>query len=392
MQGEGFFTLAEFFLIRDLRMADPDGKAVCRALFKDAIANHILNRLQRLKVHFAIRRALLPDPFAAVVVESAADDAPAVDAPPPPPPPKRRRVVGAAATPAPAAAPATPASSAKPSAAASSSSSSSSASVRDTLNHLVGPSDDDDSDADDEDGGAVDGVAEADAAEGVEKDDVAKDDLKPSRCKDVVTLFNDLANEVNVNSGWVAFCLRLMMIYFVCIQSVLAMKRRVVIKCEALKNIGDFGPYGSILECLAEMIVMIRPKKVVKAKKRVAQELKETINGLYKVYEEHAKKGHKGLAGIIHAQLTGIDCIETVKRARASCLAQQKSEERPQNENPRKSFSGESRSYRGNYGRGGHRRLPEKRDATNVRCHNCFKMGHFQADCKVPRKPKQLDV
>ena len=173
------------------------------------------------------------------------------------------------------------------------------------------------------------------------------------------------------------------------------MKKRVEIKCETTKNIGDVGPYGTILECLAEMVVMIRPKKVVKAKKKVAQELRETLSGLYKVYEEHAKMGHKGLAGIIHAQLTGIDCIETVKRARASCLAQQKSEERPRNDNPRKSFSGESRSYRGNYGRGGHRRLPEKnnqRDATNVRCHNCFKMGHFQADCKVPRRPKQPDV
>ena len=184
-----------------------------------------------------------------------------------------------------------------------------------------------------------------------------------------------------------------MMIYFVRIQSVLAMKRRVVIKCETLKDIGDVGPYGSVLECLAEMIVMIRPKKVVKTKKKVAQELKETINGLYKVYQEHAKKGHKGLASIIHAQLTGIDCIETVKRARASCIAQQKSEESPQNnDKPRKSFSGDSRSYRGNYGRGGHRRLPERgfqRDASNVRCHNCFKLGHFQADCKAPRKPKQ---
>ena len=193
----------EFFLVRDLRMADPDGEPVCRALFKDAIADRIPNRLQRLKVHFAIRRALLPDPFAAVVVEPAADDAPAVDAPPPPPP-KRRRVAGAATTPAPAAVPATPASSASTSAAASGSSSSS-ASVRDTLDHLVGPSDDDDDDdADDEDGGTADDVAEADAAGGVERDDVAKDDSKPSRRKDVVTLFNDLANEVNVISRWVA--------------------------------------------------------------------------------------------------------------------------------------------------------------------------------------------
>ena len=169
------------------------------------------------------------------------------------------------------------------------------------------------------------------------------------------------------------------------------MRRRIITKCETLKNIGDVGPYGSVLECLHELCLMIRPKKVTKTKKKVAQELKETLNGLYSVYEEHAKKGHKGLAGIMHAVFTGIDCIETVKRARASCLAQQKSEERPQSNNaPRKSFSGASRGYRG-YGRGGHRRLPEsyERDAPNVRCHFCYKIGHFQADCKAKKKQQQ---
>ena len=169
-------------------------------------------------------------------------------------------------------------------------------------------------------------------------------------------------------------------------------KRRIVVKCETLKNIGDVGPYGSVLELLHELCLMIRPKKVVKTKKKVAQELRETLKGLYSVYEEHAKRGHQGLAGIIYANLTGIDCIESVKRARASCLAQQKSEEKPQQSAPRKSssssFSGSSRSFRGGYGRGG-RRLPERssgRDASNVRCHNCFKLGHYQADCEKPKK------
>ena len=185
-----------------------------------------------------------------------------------------------------------------------------------------------------------------------------------------------------------------LIILCVCIQSVLVMRRRIIVKCETLKNIGDAGPYGSALELLAELCEMIRPKKVAKAKKKVAQELRDTLKGLYTVYEEHAKKGHKGLAGIIHAALTGIDCIESVKRARASCLAQQKSEERPQSsQTSRKSFSGNSGSYRGNYGRGGHRRLPDRnfeRDASHIRCHNCYKLGHFQADCKQPKINKQV--
>ena len=166
------------------------------------------------------------------------------------------------------------------------------------------------------------------------------------------------------------------------------MKKRIILKCETLKNIGDEGPYGTVLECLKELCEMIRPKRVVKTKKKVAQELRDTLNGLYTVYEEHAKKGHQGLASIIHAALTGIDCIESVKRARASCLAQQKSEERPQQNTPRKSFSGSTRGSRGSYGRGG-RRLPDRsyeRDASKVRCHNCYSLGHYQADCKKPRR------
>ena len=161
-------------------------------------------------------------------------------------------------------------------------------------------------------------------------------------------------------------------------------------KCETQKNIGDVGPYGSVLELLNELCEMIRPKKVVKAKKKVAQALRDTLRGLYSVYEEHAKKGHQGLASIMHAALTGIDCIESVKRARASCLAQQKTEEKPQQAS-RNFSSGSKRGPRGSYGRGGHRRLPDRnfeRDASNVRCHNCFKLGHFQADCEKPKTKK----
>ena len=203
----------EFFLIRDLKMADPDGEAVCRALFADAIGSRIPGRLQRMKVHFAVRRLLRPDPFAAIVatpaaaVVPAAAVAPAADAPPPPPP-KRRRVTAAptASASGVSTASSAPADGSSSSAPASRPSSSSSAAVRDTLDGLVGPSDDDsdDDDADDEDDGAADDAADAD---GVERDDVVKDDSKPSKRKDVVTLFNDLANEVNVNSRWVAFFL-----------------------------------------------------------------------------------------------------------------------------------------------------------------------------------------
>ena len=175
-----------------------------------------------------------------------------------------------------------------------------------------------------------------------------------------------------------------------CIQPILTVRRRLILKCETLKNIGDVGPYGSVLELLNELCEMIRPKKVVKTKKKVAQALRDTLRGLYSVYEEHAKKGFQGLASIMHAALTGIDCIESVKRARASCLAQQKTEEKPQ-QAPRKFNSGSGRGSRGSYGRGGHRRLPERnfeRDASNVRCHNCFELGHFQADCKKARAKK----
>ena len=71
------------------------------------------------------------------------------------------------------------------------------------------------------------------------------------------------------------------------------------------------------------MCQLVRPKMVPKLKKKTACDLRDNLKGLYSVYEEHAKKNAKGLAGVMHAALTGTDSIESVKRARQSCLALQ---------------------------------------------------------------------
>ena len=57
----------EFFLMRDLKMADPDGDPRAQALFESAIVARIQGHLEQMKVRCAFRRALSPDPFSPVI-------------------------------------------------------------------------------------------------------------------------------------------------------------------------------------------------------------------------------------------------------------------------------------------------------------------------------------
>ena len=173
-------------------------------------------------------------------------------------------------------------------------------------------------------------------------------------------------------------------------QSVQQLRRRIIARCETHKNIGDTGPYSSVLECFRELSLMIKPKQVPKPKRKVACDLRDNLKGLYSVYEEHAKKGHKGLAGVIHAALTGIDSIESVKRARTSCLALQKSEDKSHaGAGGRRHFHSGNSSSRGSRGRGGYGRAPDYRNNSSMRdvqCHNCYGYGHFSSSCKKEKK------
>ena len=182
----------EFFKLRDVRMADPDGDDAARALFESTVMKRIPGRLQQMKIRLAFRRMMRPDPYGAVVVAPASDVADRRPA-------KRRRAdpssdasdsaaagvkaAGAAVTPSSSSAPLAPA--------ASSQASASSAHV---VSDLFGSSDEEDADilgvVVDGDGGVV---AESGAAVA---DDAGEDKTKLTVQKNVVTLFNDLANEV----------------------------------------------------------------------------------------------------------------------------------------------------------------------------------------------------
>ena len=167
------------------------------------------------------------------------------------------------------------------------------------------------------------------------------------------------------------------------IQPVQKLRRRIIARCLTHKTIGDVGPYGSVLECFAELCLMVKPKQVPKPQKKTARELRDNLKGLFSVYEEHAKNGGKGLGGIIHAALSGVDCIAAVKRARESCVALQKTEEKSNDGGRRPRGSGGSRGYRGSYSKGGSGRAPNKSvNMQNVKCHNCYQFGHYSSGCK----------
>ena len=180
----------EFFKIRDVRMADPDGDDAAKAFFQASICNRVASRMQQMKIRLAFRRALRPDPFAPVVAAPASS---AVL----PRPAKRPRTAPASASSAGAAgvaaagAPVAHSSSAPDPPAASSQASASSTRV---VSDLFGSSDEEE---DDILGVVVEGDGGADADPGAAgADDAGEDKTKLTVQKNVVTLFNDLANEV----------------------------------------------------------------------------------------------------------------------------------------------------------------------------------------------------
>ena len=186
----------EFFELRDLRMANPDGDEAAKALFARAIEGRIPGHLQTMKVRLGFRRALRPDPFGAIVITPVVAPvvvvAPSSDAADPRPRPAKRPR-GVATSSASGSDGASGVASAGAGAVASSESAPA-ASASSELNGMFGSSDEED---DDLLGVAIgDDAVDADAVD-ADAVDVDGDKLKQvPRRKDVVTLFNDLANEV----------------------------------------------------------------------------------------------------------------------------------------------------------------------------------------------------
>ena len=164
------------------------------------------------------------------------------------------------------------------------------------------------------------------------------------------------------------------------------LRKKLLLKCETHANLGDTGPYGSILECLAELRDSVRPKRVPSAKKEIAKFLKVILAGVYKRLEAHAIKGFEGIACMLYSELSGQASIDILKRLNTNCMSYEKAETKTGTVDRSKVWrviDGNTRGFRG--GRGTRGREPAgKRDLKDVRCYGCFQMGHYKNHCPTP--------
>lgn len=172
----------------------------------------------------------------------------------------------------------------------------------------------------------------------------------------------------------------------------LDLKRKLVLKCETHANLGDSGPYASILECLAELRDAVRPRKVPSIKRGIAKFLRMVLSGVYRRLEAHAIRGFEGIACMLYSELTGSASVDVLKRLNTNCMSYEKCESKARGALDRgkvySAYEGSSRGQSPRGGRGGRGRGPARAptDFSKVRCYNCFAMGHYKSHCDQPRQ------
>ena len=168
------------------------------------------------------------------------------------------------------------------------------------------------------------------------------------------------------------------------------LKRKLILKCETHANLGDSGPYTSILECLAELRNAVRPRKLPSAKREIAKFLRVVLGGVYRRLESHAIRGFDGVACMLYSELTGSASIDVLKRLNTNCLSYEKNDSKAVAAHDRsKVWRVVGAASRGQSARGGHGqrgRVPARRqtDFSKVRCYNCFELGHYKSHCDQP--------
>ena len=168
------------------------------------------------------------------------------------------------------------------------------------------------------------------------------------------------------------------------LQSIRRHRRRVLAACKTEIELGDEGPYQSLVEALKALCAAIKPRSVPSKTRRRAAMLKSILKGVFERIKECARRKYGGVAQLLRTEISGHGGLSIFRRLDAACVANERAVPRagPSGPVPRVSGGGPSRGPRGRApgqrGRGGSRR-----DTSNVTCYGCYGRGHFQADCPV---------
>ena len=149
--------------------------------------------------------------------------------------------------------------------------------------------------------------------------------------------------------------------------------------CKAQITVGDSGSYLNVVESLRSLCSSVRPKSLPSRQRKNGRLLKHILKGVYSRVTVLVRRGTKGIANLLHTEISGLGGLSIFRRMDATILSSDKAESgSAQSVGPRRQFS----APRGGRGRGAPRGGGSgRRDASQLTCYGCFRIGHKRSEC-----------
>ena len=143
--------------------------------------------------------------------------------------------------------------------------------------------------------------------------------------------------------------------------------------------VGDSGSYLNVVESLRVLCSSVSPKRLPSKQRRNGRVLRHILKGVYSRVTVLVRRGTKGIADLLHTEISGLGGLSIFRRMDATILSSEKAESgSAQSVGPRRQFS----APRGGRGRGASRGGGAgRRDPNQMTCYGCFRTGHKRSEC-----------
>ena len=147
-----------------------------------------------------------------------------------------------------------------------------------------------------------------------------------------------------------------------------------------LVDLGDQGPYDTILQSLDELTSMVSPRKLPSDRRRKGRLLRSILMEVTSRVKSMAIYGCTGVAQALYTELSGHGGLAIFRRLDAAKLASQKGLQGRMQQGGAGLPRGGGGLSRGRGG-GRQRGAGGSRDMANMQCYACLQYGHIRSKC-----------